>query len=66
MIDVFELSEPKEGVSHGYLWGPSLVRPSAHTYVSPWVLLRELLNDSEIDPLVRSDGLTFLGDRDDR
>lgn len=38
VLDVFELTEPIEGVSHGELWGPSLVRPSEHTYISPWVL----------------------------
>lgn len=38
MLDVFELTEPIDGVSHGELWGPSLVRPSVHTYISPWVL----------------------------
>jgi hypothetical protein len=34
VLDVFELTEPIEGVSHGDLWGPSLVRPSEHTYMS--------------------------------
>lgn len=24
--------------SHAKLWGPNLVNPSAHTYISPWVL----------------------------
>jgi hypothetical protein len=38
VLDVFELTEPIEGVSSGDLWGPSLVRPSEHTYISPWVL----------------------------
>lgn len=37
VLDVFELTEPIEGVSEGELWGPSLVRPSMHTYISPWV-----------------------------
>jgi uncharacterized protein (DUF433 family) len=41
VLDVFELTEPIEGVSRGELWGPSLVRPSAHTYISPWVLAGE-------------------------
>lgn len=38
VLDVFRLTEPIEGVSTGELWGPSLVRPSEHTYISPWVL----------------------------
>lgn len=38
VLDVFKLSEPIQGVSKGELWGPSLVRPSVHTYISPWVL----------------------------
>lgn len=38
VLDVFELTEPIEGVSTGEMWGPSLVRPSEHTYISPWVL----------------------------
>lgn len=41
ILDVFELTEPVEGVSRGGLWGPSLVRPSEHTYISPWVLAGE-------------------------
>ncbi|WP_420639935.1 DUF433 domain-containing protein [Candidatus Poriferisocius sp.] len=41
VLDVFELDEPVEGVSRGELWGPSLVRPSDHTYISPWVLAGE-------------------------
>ena len=38
VLDVFEMTEPIEGVSTGELWGPSLVHPSDHTYISPWVL----------------------------
>lgn len=38
VLDVFKLTEPIEGVSTGELWGPSLVRPSERTYISPWVL----------------------------
>ena len=41
VLDVFELAEPIEGISRGELWGPSLVRPSEHTYISPWVLAGE-------------------------
>lgn len=37
-LDVFELTEPIEGVSDRDLWGPSLLHPSAHTYISPWVV----------------------------
>jgi uncharacterized protein (DUF433 family) len=38
VLDVFELTEPIDGVSQGELWGPSLIRPSRHTFISPWVL----------------------------
>lgn len=38
LLDVFRLTEPIEGVSTGELWGPSLVRPSVHTFISPWVM----------------------------
>jgi uncharacterized protein (DUF433 family) len=38
LLDVFEMTEPIEGVSRAELWGPSLVRPSRLTYISPWVL----------------------------
>jgi uncharacterized protein (DUF433 family) len=49
VLDVFELSEPIEGVSQGDLWGPSLVRPSEHTYISPWVLAGEpCVDDSRV------------------
>jgi uncharacterized protein (DUF433 family) len=41
VLDVFELTEPIEGVSDRDLWGPSLVHPSGHTYISPWVLAGE-------------------------
>lgn len=38
LLDVFKLTEPIEGVSTGELWGPSLVHPSTHTFISPWVV----------------------------
>lgn len=38
LLDVFVLTEAIEGVSNGDLWGPSLVHPSAHTFISPWVV----------------------------
>lgn len=38
LLDVFELTEPIEGVSTRRLWGPDLVRPSSFTFISPWVL----------------------------
>lgn len=38
VLDVFELAEPIDGLSQGELRGPNLVRPSEHTYISPWVL----------------------------
>jgi uncharacterized protein (DUF433 family) len=37
LLDVFELTEPIDGVSRSELWGPSLVAPSEHTFISPWV-----------------------------
>lgn len=40
-LDVFELVEPIEDVSKGNLWGPSLIRPSEHTYISPNVVAGE-------------------------
>ena len=41
LLDVFVMTEPIEGVSRSELWGPSLVRPSRLTYISPWVLSGE-------------------------
>ena len=41
LLDAFELVEPIEGVSRGSLWGPSLIRPSEHTYISPNVVAGE-------------------------
>ena len=41
MLDVFQLTEPITGVSKSKLLGPSLVRPSTHTYISTWVLAGE-------------------------
>jgi uncharacterized protein (DUF433 family) len=38
MLDAFSLTDPVEGVSRSGLWGPSLVRPSRHTTISPWTL----------------------------
>lgn len=38
LLDVFDVAQPIEGVSMSKLWGPSLVRPSDHSYISPWVL----------------------------
>ena len=37
-LHVFRLTDPIEGVSRAELWGPNLVNPSDHTYISPWVL----------------------------
>lgn len=49
VLDVFEMTEPIEGASRGELWGPSLLRPSAHTYISPWVLGGEpCVDDSRV------------------
>lgn len=41
LLDVFIMTEPIEAVSRAELWGPSLVRPSRLTYISPWVLSGE-------------------------
>lgn len=38
LIDRFDLLEPIAGVSTGRLWGPNLVRPTDHTFISPAVL----------------------------
>lgn len=40
-LDVFELTEPIEGVSTRSLRAPNLVRPSSFTYISPWVAAGE-------------------------
>jgi len=37
LLDVFELTEPIDGVSLRALRAPSLVHPSTFTYISPWV-----------------------------
>lgn len=36
LIETFDLAEPVDDI--GRVWGPNLVRPSAHTYISPWVM----------------------------
>lgn len=38
LTERFDLLEPIEGVSAGQLWGPNLIKPSDHTFISPWVL----------------------------
>lgn len=38
LTERFDLLEPIEGVSTGSLWGPNLIKPSEHTFISPWVL----------------------------
>lgn len=38
LTERFDLLEPVEGVSTGRLWGPNLIKPSDHTFISPWVL----------------------------
>jgi uncharacterized protein (DUF433 family) len=42
----FDLLEPVEGVNRHPTWGPDLVEPSAHTYISPAVMGREPCVDS--------------------
>lgn len=38
LLSVFDLLDPVEDLGTRPLWGPDLVTPSAHTYISPWVL----------------------------
>lgn len=38
LLSVFDLLDPVEELGSGPLWGPDLVTPSEHTYISPWVL----------------------------
>lgn len=37
-LDEFDIQVPIAEVSTKHLWGPDLLRPSAHTYLSPWVV----------------------------
>jgi uncharacterized protein (DUF433 family) len=38
LLSVFDLLDPVEELGNRPLWGPDLVTPSEHTYISPWVL----------------------------
>lgn len=38
LLSVFDLLDPVEELGPRPLWGPDLVTPSEHTYISPWVL----------------------------
>lgn len=38
LLSAFDLLDPVEELGKHPLWGPDLVTPSAHTYISPWVL----------------------------
>ena len=38
LVDTFDLLEPIAGVNTGRLWGPNLVKPTEHTFISPDVL----------------------------
>jgi uncharacterized protein (DUF433 family) len=38
LLSVFDLLDPVEELGKYPLWGPDLVTPSTHTYISPWVL----------------------------
>lgn len=38
LTDRFDLLEPVAGVNTDRLWGPNLVKPTDHTFISPWVL----------------------------
>jgi uncharacterized protein (DUF433 family) len=37
-LDVFDVLEPVDELGSHRLWGPSLVHPSAYTFISPWVM----------------------------
>jgi uncharacterized protein (DUF433 family) len=37
-LDEFDIEAPIAEVSSLHLWGPDLLRPSEHTYLSPWVV----------------------------
>jgi uncharacterized protein (DUF433 family)/DNA-binding transcriptional MerR regulator len=37
-LDEFDIEEPISEISRGHLWGPDLLRPTEHTYLSPWVV----------------------------
>lgn len=41
LMDQFDLSEPIEELGSTRLWGPSLMKPTALTYISPWVMAGE-------------------------
>lgn len=38
LLSVFDLLDPVHELGPRALWGPDLVTPSAHSYISPWVL----------------------------
>lgn len=57
LLDVFVLTDAVEGVSDGELWGPSLLHPSDHTFISPWVVGGE---PCVVDSRVRSATLHAL------
>lgn len=40
-LDAFDLTAPVAELAGGPTWGPNLVRPSAHTRLSPWVVAGE-------------------------
>ncbi len=52
VLDVFELTAPTTDLGDRPVWAPSLVRPSAHTYISPWVAGGEpCLNGTKVPTL---------------
>lgn len=57
----FDLLEPVEGVSSRPMWGPDLLEPSAHTYISPQVMGGEPCVDSSRVP--SSSVFTLVEDR---
>ena len=38
LLSVFQILEPNEELGVRQLWGPDLVHPSEHTYISHWVM----------------------------
>lgn len=64
LTDTFDLLEPIAGVSNGRMWGPNLVKPTEHTFISPAVLGGEPCIDgtriptSSMHALVNDRGMT--------
>jgi uncharacterized protein (DUF433 family) len=49
MMDDFDVLQPIEELGRRPLWGPNLVAPSKHTFISPWVMAGEpCVNETRI------------------